>query len=217
MSRFITLEGSEGSGKSTQFRLLEEHLRSSGVRVLAVREPGGTSIGEQIRSTLHDLQNTAMHPRTEALLYSAARAQLVEEVIRPALAAGSVVICDRYVESTVAYQGYGRGLDLTALATLSRFATGGLRADLVIYLDLPVEVGLQRKRRAYAQGEGEFTRMDRQTLAFYRRVRTGYLAMAAEEPGRWCVLDAQQPVEALQRQIRQRVDMLLAEGGDGSS
>lgn len=209
MSRLITLEGPEGSGKSTQLRLLQEHLAQRGVRVLATREPGGTRIGEQVRAVLHDVGNAAMRPETEVLLYSAARAQLVAEVIRPALAAGTVVLCDRYVESTLAYQGYGRGLDLTTLRRITGFATGGLQSDLVIYLDLPVEVGLERKRLAHEQEQGEFTRMDQQELAFYERVRAGYLTMAAQEPGRWCVLDAQQPVESLQAEIRQRVEALL--------
>lgn len=209
MSHLITLEGPEGSGKSTQLRLLQEHLAARGMRVLATREPGGTRIGEQIRAILHDMANVAMQPRAEVLLYSAARAQLVEQVIRPALAAGTVVLCDRYLESTLAYQGYGRGLDLTALRQLTRFATGGLQSDLVIYLDLPVQVGLARKRLAHEREQGELTRMDQQELAFYERVRAGYLAMAAKEPGRWCVLDAQQPVEALHQGIRQRVEALL--------
>ncbi|HOQ99661.1 MAG TPA: dTMP kinase [Anaerolineae bacterium] len=214
MGHFITLEGSEGSGKSTQFRLLQTYLASRGVRVLATREPGGTSIGEQIRAVLHDVGNDALRPRAEVLLYAAARAQLVEQVIRPALAAGTVVICDRYVESTLAYQGYGRGLDLAALLEITRFATGGLRADQVIYLDLPVEVGLERKRLAHEREHAEITRMDQQALEFYRRVRAGYLALAAQEPERWCVLDAQQSIEAVQAQIRQCVAALLASGGD---
>jgi len=209
MSHLITLEGPEGSGKSTQLRLLQEHLARRGVRVLATREPGGTRIGEQVRTVLHDVGNTAMQPETEVLLYSAARAQLVAEVIRPALATGIVVLCDRYLESTYAYQGYGRGLDLAALRQIALFATGGLRSELVIYLDLPVEMGLERKRLAYEREQGELTRMDQQELAFYERVRAGYLAMAAQEPERWCVLDARQPVDVLHEKVRQRVEALL--------
>jgi len=209
MSHLITLEGPEGSGKSTQLRLLQEHLARRGVRVLATREPGGTRIGEQVRTVLHDVGNTAMQPETEVLLYSAARAQLVAEVIRPALATGIVVLCDRYLESTYAYQGYGRGLDLAALRQITLFATGGLRSELVIYLDLPVEMGLERKRLAYEREQGELTRMDQQELAFYERVRAGYLAMAAQEPERWCVLDARQPVDVLHEKVRQRVEALL--------
>lgn len=214
MSYFITLEGPEGSGKSTQIRLLGEYLEGRGWEVLATREPGGTRIGEQVRAILHDLGNVAMLPRAEALLYAASRAQLVGEVIRPALARGVVVLCDRYVESTLAYQGYGRGLDLTLLESITQFATEGLRADLVIYLDLPVEVGLRRKLADREREPGEWTRMDEQEIAFHDRVRRGYLAMAAMEPERWCVLDAQEPISALQGEIRNRVEALLARGGD---
>ncbi len=212
MSYFITLEGPEGSGKSTQLRLLQDHLRSRGHRVLGTREPGGSPIGDQVRGILHDLGNEAMLPRTEVLLYSASRAQLVGEVVRPALAQGITVLCDRYLESTLAYQGYGRGLDLEVLQGITEFATEGLRADLVIYLDLPVEVGLRRKMVAHERGQEEWTRMDQQETAFHERVRTGYLAMAAAEPDRWCVIDARQPIEAVQGEIRSRVEALLAGG-----
>ncbi len=214
MSLFVTLEGSEGSGKTTQIRLLQEYLEAQGLVVVATREPGGTPIGEQIRAVLHDPANGGMLAAAEVLLYMASRAQLVGEVIRPALAAGAVVLCDRYVESTLAYQGYGRGLDPSALLGIALFATGGLRADLVIYLDLAVGAGLERKRVAHEREQGELTRMDQQEMAFYERVRAGYLAMAAAEPARWCVLNAEQPVEALQAEIRERVDALLTAGGD---
>lgn len=210
MSRFVTLEGPEGSGKTTQIRLLQEYLRSQGIPVLITREPGGTSIGEQIRQVLHDPGNTAMLPRTEVLLYLASRAQLVREVIRPALAAGMVVISDRYAESTLAYQGYGRGLDLGGLRRVTEFATEGLRADLVIYLDLPVEVGLRRKAQAREREQAEWTRMDQQSLEFHERVRRGYLAMAEAEPSRWCVIAAQRSVDEVQAEIRKRVERLLA-------
>ena len=214
MSRFITLEGPEGSGKTTQFRLLHVHLEARGIPVLATREPGGTPIGEQVRAILHDPCHTAMLPPTEVLLYLASRAQLVGQVIRPALANGMVVISDRYVESTLAYQGYGRGLDLEVLQRITEFATGGLRSDLVIYLDLPVEVGLQRKMLAYEREQAEWTRMDQQAFEFHERVRRGYLAMAEAEPGRWCVIDAQQPVDVVQAEIRRRVEGLLAGVGE---
>ncbi|MCL6432344.1 MAG: dTMP kinase, partial [Anaerolineae bacterium] len=138
MSRFIAFEGTEGSGKTTQLQLLRAHLQSRGVQVLATREPGGTPIGERVRAITNDLASRDMHPRAELLLYLASRAQLVEQVIRPALARGLVVLCDRYADSTLAYQGYGRGLDLGMLRQLNAFATGGLQADLVVYLDLPV-------------------------------------------------------------------------------
>jgi dTMP kinase len=217
MSFLITLEGPDGGGKTTQIRLLQAHLEERGYRVLATREPGGTAIGEQIRAMLHDPANAAMLPPAEVLLYQASRAQLVGEVIRPALAAGMLVLCDRYVESTLAYQGYGRGLDLADLRQIAGFATGGLQADLVIYLDLPVEVGLQRRRAAHARESAEWTRMDQQAIEFHRRVRAGYLAMAQAEPDRWCVIDARQPVDTVQAEIRIRVQPLLAGSGEERS
>ncbi|MCS7041134.1 MAG: dTMP kinase, partial [Caldilineales bacterium] len=143
---FITFEGPDGSGKSTQIKLLAERLQAEGHNVLLTREPGGTEIGEQIRAVLHDLKNRAMHPRTELLLYSAARAQLVEQVIRPHLAAGGLILSDRYYDSTLAYQGYGHGLDLTALRQITTFATGGLTPDLTLFLDLDAELGLRRRQ-----------------------------------------------------------------------
>jgi dTMP kinase len=213
MSYFITFEGPEGSGKSTQLALLASYLRERGVDVVPTREPGGTPIGDQIRTVLHDLGNEAMLPRAELLLYSASRAQLVGQVIRPALARGAVVLCDRYAESTLAYQGYGRGLDLTMLRSLYEIATEGLRPDLVIYLDVPVELGLQRKKVAHERESAEWTRMDQEEVAFHERVRVGYLRMAAGEPERWCLMDARQPIDRLQQEIRARVDELLAQGG----
>ncbi len=213
MSRFIAFEGTEGSGKTTQLQLLRAHLQSRGMQVLATREPGGTPIGERVRAITNDPASRDMHARTELLLYLASRAQLVEQVIRPALAQGLVVLCDRYADSTLAYQGYGRGLDLELLRQLNAFATGGLQADLVIYLDLPVEIGLRRRALAHARGQEELTRIDREEIAFHQRVREGYLAMAAAEPERWCVLDARQSVEEVQGAIRERVEALLAEPG----
>jgi len=206
---FVSFEGPEGSGKSTQIKLLEQALRQHNASVISTREPGGTVISEQIRALLHDLKNEAMLATTEILLYSASRAQHVGQVIRPALQRGDIVISDRFAESTLAYQGYGRGLDLNALRMITEFATGGIRPDLVIYLDLDVQIGLERKRRDRDQGLGEWNRMDQQSLAFYRRVRDGYLAMACQEPERWLVIDATQTVEAMQRQIWQRLEPLL--------
>lgn len=209
MGLFLTLEGPEGSGKTTQLRRLHGALAEAGRQVICTREPGGTPIGEQIRSVLHDLRNDAMLPLTEALLYSAARAQHVSQVIRPALARGDIVISDRYAESTLAYQGYGHGLDLSLLNTLTDLATGGLLPDLVIYLDLDVAIGLLRKRRDHREGRGEWNRMDQQDIAFHRAVREGYLRMAKAEPGRWLVIDAQRPVESIHEQILDRVGLLL--------
>lgn len=207
--KFITFEGPEGSGKTTQIRALGEYLSERGRDVLITREPGGTGIGDQIRAVLHDVRNTAMLPNTEILLYSASRAQIVGEVIRPALARGQVVLCDRYADSTMAYQGYGHGLDREALRQITRFATGGLAPDLTLYLDIAVEAGLQRKLRAFQAGESELNRMDRKELAFHQRVRQGYLEMAAAEPSRWVVIDASLPIEEVQRAIRRRVEVVL--------
>jgi dTMP kinase len=211
MSPFITFEGPEGSGKSTQIRLLYEALRAQGQLVVHTREPGGTPIGEQIRNVLHDTQNTAMLPSTEILLYSAARAQHVGQLILPALQRGEIVISDRYAESTLAYQGYGRGLDLAALEMITQFATGGLRPDLVIYLDIDVVVGLQRKLSDQQAGRGEWNRMDQLDVVFHQRVRAGYLAMARADPLRWLVLDATQSIETIQNIIHSQVEALLTQ------
>lgn len=202
---FITFEGPDGSGKTTQIRLLDEFLRGQGYTVLVTREPGGTPIGEQIRQVLHSLRNQDMQPRTEILLYCASRAQLVGQVIRPRLAAGDIVLCDRYADSTLAYQGYGHGLNLYTLRLILGFATGGLKPDLTIYLDLDCEEGLRRRK----SGGGEWNRMDEQTLEFHRRVRQGYLAMAAAEPHRWRVLDGDRPVDVIAQDIRALVGEAL--------
>ena len=206
---FITLEGVEGCGKTVQARLLAEHLRTIGLPVVLTREPGGTAIGDQIRTVLHDTGNTAMLPTSEIHLYSAARAQIVGELIRPALAAGNVVVCDRYADSTLAYQGYGRGLSLEALGYITAFATGGLRPDLTLLLDVDVEAGLGRKHAAFRAQQDELNRMDRQTVDFYTRVRDGYRALVAQEPGRWVVIDAARDIAAIQDDIRAVVEPRL--------
>jgi dTMP kinase len=213
MGCFISFEGPDGSGKTTQIQALHAYLLTEGYQPLWVREPGGTHIGDQIRAVLHDVHNIEMQPTAEVLLYSASRAQLVGQVIRPALEAGRVVLCDRYAESTMAYQGFGHRLDPELLKAITTFATGGLRPDLIVYLDLPVEQGLRRKQLSFRNGEGEWNRMDRKELAFHQRARSGYLQMAAEEPRRWCVLDATQSIDALQASIRCRVEDLLSEKG----
>jgi dTMP kinase len=195
---FITFEGSDGSGKSSQHALLVDFLKMQGYPVLATREPGGTPIGEQVRLILSDLDNTAMHPRSEILLFQASRAQLVEQVIRPHLADGGVVVCDRYADSTMAYQGYGYQLvPLDLLASIVQFATGGLKPDLTLLLDLDVKEGLQRRARG-----GDWNRLDAYDLAFYQRVRQGYQEMAHAEPGRWTIIDAGQPLDQVQESIR---------------
>jgi len=209
LSLFITFEGPEGSGKTTQMELLRDYLEEKGYSVLATREPGGTNIGDQIRAILLDPHNTEMVPASEALLFSAARAQIVHQVIRPHLEQGGIVLCDRYADSTLAYQGYGHGLDLEMLHTITALATGGLKPDLTIYLDIDVEEGLRRKLTAHRAGKTEWNRLDRQEAAFHRRVREGYLKMAAGEPDRWLVIDATQPLEAIQALIRARVEAEL--------
>ncbi len=183
MGLFITFEGLDGSGKSTQARLLVEELIRQDVPVVLTREPGGARISEQIRDILHSNDNTEMLARTEVLLYSASRAQHVGEFIVPHLDAGQVVVCDRYADSTLAYQGFGHGLDLSMLRCVTDFATGGLRPDLTVYLDLTVDAGLRRRRDAHESESGELNRMDQQTTEFYRRVRDGYQALMAAEPG----------------------------------
>ena len=194
---FITLEGPEGSGKTSHISHLVEFLREKGYTVFPTREPGGTSIGEQIREVIHDLKNVEMHPRTETLLYQAARAQIVEQVIRPRLAAGEIVLSDRYADSTIAYQGYGHQQDLEQVRGLIRYATGGLVPDLTILLDLDVEVGLKRKTH-----QDEWNRLDAYTVDFHRRVRAGYLEMVKLDPARWSVVDAGQPWEQVQADLR---------------
>lgn len=206
MGAFITFEGPDGSGKSTQIELLAHHLRSIGWNVLTTREPGGTPIGDQIRNVLHDVTNTEMVSEAEILLYSASRAQLVGQVIRPALAQGATVLSDRYADSTIAYQGYGRGLDLNVLRRITDFATGGLAPDLTIYLDLPVEQGLERKRQALSQRSGEWNRLDQEDVEFHQRVRQGYLELAAAEPERWLIVDARPSVAEIQRRIREAME-----------
>lgn len=197
---FLTFEGPDGSGKTTQVAPLAEFLTQLGYQVLITREPGGTAIGDQIRQVLSDLKNTGMHPRSETLLFLAARAQLVEEVIKPHLEDGYIVLCDRYADSTMAYQGYGHQNDLTQISSLINFATGGLKPDLTLLLDVGAEAGLKRK----AEGT-EWNRLDAYSLEFHQRVRQGYAALAQSEPERWVIVDADQPAEKVQERIRQVV------------
>jgi dTMP kinase len=203
---FITLEGPEGSGKSSQIGLLAAFLRGQGYGVVQTREPGGTPIGDQIRACLHDVNNVAMTAVTELLLYSASRAQHVAELIRPALTQGQVVLCDRFADSTVAYQGYGRGVDLDELRFLTRIATQALQPDLTLLLDIDVARGLARRQ----SGGDEMNRLDLETLAFHERVRQGYHTLAATEPERWVVVDAERPLTAVQSELQTIVADRLA-------
>ena len=203
---FITLEGPEGSGKSSQLPDLAEFLRGQGWDVLTTREPGGTPIGDQIRQILMRLDNQELHPRTEILLFLASRAQLVEQVIKPALREDKLVLSDRFGDSTLAYQGYGHGIDLATLRAMLAFATDNLKPDLTLLLDVDVEIGLQRKRK-----EDEWNRLDAYELAFHQRVREGYHELCRQEPERWRVIDAMQPKEAVQIALRQAVMQFLQE------
>jgi dTMP kinase len=205
VSLFITLEGPDGGGKSTQAKELAAHLKHAGLDVLLTREPGGTPIGDQIRKILMSLDNAGMLPRAEFLLFSASRAQLVHQVIRPHLEKGGVVVCDRFFDSSLAYQGYGHQLDRETLQTITTFATGGLKPDLTLLLDLPVEAGLGRRRDA-----GHWNRLDDYDLEFHRRLRRGYQLMANQEPDRWVVIDASRPMEDVQAEIRSIVAERLA-------
>lgn len=202
---FITLEGPEGSGKSCQIPGLADYVRQLGYEVLTTREPGGTAIGDQVRQVIMNLKNTEMNPRTEILLFCAARAQLVDQVIRPALERGVVVISDRYGDSSLAYQGYGHSLDLAMLRRILAFATGGLKPDLTLLLDVDVEEGLRRRRSS----GGEWNRLDAYEIEFHKRVRQGYYELVSLEPERWSLIDANQPTEMVQSNIRQVVRQKL--------
>ena len=199
---FITIDGPDGGGKTTQAERLEAYLRTAGRRVLGTREPGGTWLGERIREILlarSDEAAMARDPLADALLFNAARRQLVEERIRPALADGIAVVCARFADSTLAYQGYGAGVPLDTLKGLADAATGGLTPDLTILLDLPVDVGLARKSPAdVTRFEAEFD------AAFHERVRRGFLAIAASEPVRVVVVDASESVDAVADRIERR-------------
>ncbi|MCL4858904.1 MAG: dTMP kinase [Caldilineaceae bacterium] len=206
MTLFITFEGPDGSGKTTQIQLLAEALTRRGQAALLTREPGGTRIGNAIRTVLHDRAHVEMSLRAEALLYNAARAQLVDEVIRPALAAGTVVLCDRFADSTLAYQGFGYGRNLAELRMLIDYATGGLTPNLTVFLDIDPAEGLRRKR---GDADAEWNRMEDKALAFHRAAHAGYLQLAAQEVERWLVVDATQPVASIHASIWQSVSPRL--------
>ncbi len=199
--RFIVFEGPEGGGKSLQAKRLAASLQDDGYAVVLTREPGGTPLGEEIRTLLLRRDGYTMVPAAEALLMTAARAQHVADVIRPALADAAIVICDRFVDSTFAYQGHGRGLPLKPLEAMQSFATCGLTPDLRILLDLPVDVGLARR----SAERDSVNRIDAADLAFHERVREGFLALATADPSSWIVVDAQQPVESVAAQVHQAV------------
>jgi dTMP kinase len=198
---FITLEGGDGSGKTTQFRLLGDWLHQQGRAVLSLREPGGTAIGEAVREVLlHHKAGAAMHANTELLLFCASRAQLVAERIKPHLAQGGVVLCDRFADSTLAYQGYGRGLDLDVLRAILAFATQGLQPDLTLYFDVKPDIGLARRA-----GGGGVNRLDAEPTEFHARVRRGYVTLAQADPKRWRIIDGNAPVSAVFERASQEI------------
>jgi dTMP kinase len=202
LGRFITFEGIDGCGKTTQFRLLAQWLREHGTSVIETVEPGGTPIGQQIRRILLDPASAEIHARTELLLYFASRAQNVEQVIRPALRSGSVVLCDRFTDSTLVYQGCGRGLDTTVVRDLDRIACQGLKPDVTLLIDIDLETSLQRARRRNERVGPAESRIDEEDAAFHERVRKGYLALAEAEPERIVVIDGRAPIDDVARQIR---------------
>ncbi len=209
---FITFEGLDGSGKTTQAKRVAEHLRAQDYNVLLTREPGGTLISDQIRDVvLKKGTDELMNPRTELLLFCASRAQLVAHVIRPHLANGGVVLCDRYTDSTLAYQGYGHGLDLPTLKTILHFATDGLRPDLTLYFDITPENALRRKQQASLFGE-EWNRLDDMEFQFHTRVYEGYQRLQEEEPARWAVIDAMGTVDAMFQAVVETLDARMAVG-----
>ncbi len=201
--KLIVFEGIDGAGKTTQLKLLGERLKGLGLPVLYTREPGGTRVGETIREILLDPANGDLVPRSEALLYAAARAQHVEQVIMPALAAGRVVLCDRFLDSSLAYQGFGRGIDIGLLERINEPATGGLIPDLTIVLDFDAGEGLGRINRSGRPAD----RIERETRAFHIKVGAGYLSLAGRDPGRYSVIDANRPVEQVHKDV-----MAAAEG-----
>jgi len=212
MFRLISFEGGDGSGKTTQLRLLEKYLVSRGEVCLCTREPGGTTLGEMIRQVLLEGGREEIISPTEIFLYLADRAQHVHEVIRPALASGRLVLCDRFTDSTLAYQGYGRGVDLDMLRRLNQVASHGITPDLTFLLDCSVEVGLSRTaQRLVSQesGKGREDRFEREKAEFHERVRTGFLKLAQTEPERIYLLDASRPIQEIHEEIRRIVDIKL--------
>ncbi len=203
MALFITFEGGEGCGKSVQARALYEKLSQSAIPAVLTHEPGGTPLSRKLRRLLKEADNISISPLAELLLFNASRTQLIDEVIRPQLEKGKVVICDRYADSTTAYQSYGRGLDLETVAAINDIATGGLKPDLTILLDISAEEGLARKQRR--------DRFEQEDIAFHQRVREGYLKLAKEEPQRWLVIDAKQSKEKIAEIIWQKLSQLLSQ------
>ena len=209
MASFIVFEGGEGCGKSTQTRALYRRLSKDGFRAVLTREPGGTRLGERVRRHLKRTGETRISPLAELFLIATARAQLVSEIIRPELEKGKMVICDRFTPSTLAYQGYGRGLNTDALREVNDIATDGMSPDLIVLLDIPIEDGLGRKKSK------ERDRFESESLAFHARVRRGYLDMAKADPGRWLVVDGRLPKKEIEEMIWGKVSILLKREPNG--
>ena len=208
----ITLEGIEGSGKSTQMKRIKAHLAAKGVACLLTREPGDTPIGRKIRSILLDPENRELTSMAELFLYAADRAQHLGERVRPALAAGEVVVCDRFFDATTAYQGHARGLDLSTIESIHAMVLGGLRPDLTLLFDLSVKEGLGRAKKALASGDrcGKESRFEEEALVFHEKVRDGYLALCAQEPQRFEVIDASQSLDEVTKYVLRAIDKRLA-------
>ncbi len=204
MSLFITFEGGEGSGKSLQSKALYRRLSRLAIPALLTHEPGGTPLGKKLGRWLKWAEGTDISPLTELLLFNASRAQLITEVIQPNLKSGITVICDRYADSTTAYQSYGRGLDLAMVKAINDAATQGFKPDLTVLLDIPVETGFGRKKNRKQD------RFEQEAIAFHQRVREGYLNLVANDPPRWLVIDASQSKAKISRIIWQRVSQLLS-------
>ena len=215
MVRLISFEGGDGSGKTTQLKLLEKYLSAHGQTCLGTREPGGTALGEMIRQVLLEAGKEEISFPTELFLYLADRAQHVQKVIRPALASGIIVLCDRFTDSTLAYQGYGRGVDLDMLRRLNQVASPGVTPDLTFLLDCPVEVGLPRTAQRIVNqtsGKRREDRFEREKVEFHERVRAGFLELARAEPKRIVILDASRALQEVHKEIRKIVDEKLANG-----
>ncbi len=207
---FITFEGIEGSGKSTQISQTAKYLSEHNEAVTLTREPGGTAIGDQVRKILLDPANTGLAPKAELLLYAAARSQHLAQLILPALEEGKIVLCDRFSDATIAYQGYGRGLDVNLIRSLDVMVTDGMRPDVTILLDIDAAAGLARARGRNSRGGFEAeARFENEHLSFHERVRRGYLELARQEPGRFRIVDASPSPDVIQNRIRQIIDDVL--------
>ncbi|MCD6526223.1 MAG: dTMP kinase [Desulfuromonas sp.] len=210
MGFFITFEGIEGCGKTTQISRLANHLRQQGVEVVETREPGGCAIADKIRAILLDAENSAMVPETELLLYASARAQHIAEVVKPALSAGKTVLCDRFCDATVAYQGYGRALDIATIEQLNHYACQGVTPHLTLLLDLPVEIGLGRARQRNADNSDiNEDRFEQESLEFHQRIRHAYLQLADQYPQRITTIDASGDSSAVAKRIIDAIPPLV--------